>query len=1029
MSEHDLDALLERIADTLGDLIPYDTLTIYEADEAQRTLTPVLARDEYAEEIMNSPSEFGQGITGWACDNREPVLTNQAHLDPRSDVVPGTPSDEPEALISVPLLASGSVKGALNIYRLGVDATFSTQEFELAKRFGDAAALALDNAHIRASLEHQAQTDALTGLYNHRFFHERLRSELTRASRAHDSIALMLIDLDDFKRVNDVFGHGTGDHILQSIANMLTATVRGSDVVCRLGGEEFAVIMPSCDAGDALGLARRVSDRLSLIDFDPAGKMTVSIGIAQGPEHAMSPRELLACADGAMLTAKAKGKNRIVLFDEASAEHPDPSTYRQDVRSIAHLKMLQSLAGKLNRLNDVKEIATAIANELRTLIDYHACRVYVAEGKLLIPVAWRGQGPSYSENREVLVTNFGEGITGRAAETGRSLLIPNALECEFAVQIPGTGDIEESIIAVPLCYGVRVIGVILLSKLGVNQFDTDDVRLLEVLAGQASVALENARLYEAQRREADNAKALLEFAESVYNSRSVTEIGQEAVEATAALLEASHCSLWMENERAGDFSCMAHFGYVGDPATEPLVRARISREDGLRLFADRRSPFLVSPEESETYFSPPPDVDLRTVAVAPLHPGEGLRGWMVLARHQEETPHFTDELMRQFAGLAYHTSVAMHRATLYRAQKENAEIANSLLRFSSELATSTSMDEVLDGIVEQTARILGSPKTVVLLQEPETGDLVPEAAWGFTGGERRRLVHTRFDEAYARRRLDRDGPFVVVPDDSADSDGIADMVGRLTSVLAPIRLEGGRLGCILATAPALGGYEFSERKMRLLSGIADQAKLGLVNVGSFESLERTFVSTVEALANALEAKDEYTSSHAREITDLALEVGRRLGMETPSLKRLELGALFHDIGKIGIPSDILMKAGPLDDDEWRLIRTHPELGERILAPIDRLADVRPIVRHCHERYDGAGYPDGKHGDDIPLEARIIFVCDAFHAMTTDRPYRKALPVGEAMRRLRDNAGSQFDPRVVDVFLELALHDPELISTL
>ena len=152
---------------------------------------------------------------------------------------------------------------------------------------------------------------------------------------------------------------------------------------------------------------------------------------------------------------------------------------------------------------------------------------------------------------------------------------------------------------------------------------------------------------------------------------------------------------------------------------------------------------------------------------------------------------------------------------------------------------------------------------------------------------------------------------------------------------------------------------------------------------------------------------------------MALQVGTELGFDAHGLKRLELGALFHDIGKIGVPTSILLKPGPLTPDERRVIETHPELGERILEPIERLAEVRTIVRGCHERWDGAGYPDGKAGEQIPIEARIIFVCDAFHAMTTDRPYRKRLSTEEARLRLREAAGTQFDPSVVDVFLGIS----------
>lgn len=234
-----------------------------------------------------------------------------------------------------------------------------------------------------------------------------------------------------------------------------------------------------------------------------------------------------------------------------------------------------------------------------------------------------------------------------------------------------------------------------------------------------------------------------------------------------------------------------------------------------------------------------------------------------------------------------------------------------------------------------------------------------------------------------------------------------------THVVVPIHLESGLGILAVAIEPSTG-----TRELELLEGIGSQARLAITNAGSFETLERTFLSTVEALANALEAKDEYTSSHARWICDMALRVGQELGLEAGTLKRIELGALFHDIGKIGIPASILLKPGPLTDEEREVIERHPELGERILAPIEQLSDVRPIVRACHERYDGRGYPDGLQGETIPLEARIIFACDAFHAMTSDRPYRQALTAEEAFRRLSEAAGTQFDPRVVEVCLRV-----------
>lgn len=689
LAEESLDSLLRRIADTLADLVAYDALTVLWADETKRLLVPVLARDPHAEAILATSFEFGTGVTGHALEQREPVRVARLHDDPRSIPIPGTPPDEPEALVSVPLIARGRVKGALNVYRLGESVDFSDGEFELLARFGDAVALALDNAEIRLRLEHQAQTDSLTGLYNHRAFHERLRAELARTSRTGGSVAVLMLDIDDFKRVNDIHGHAAGDLVLVGLARLLRRTARTADVVCRIGGEEFAAVLPDTDAEHAVPLAHRIAQELAASSFGPVGRVTASIGIAHAPEHAMSARELTSCAEAAMMTGKTQGKSQIVVFaDERAPRDPgDPRTGR-DARSLAHLKLLQSLVGRLNRLNRMEDIGEVIVDELATLIDYHDCRVYIRDGDDLLPVAFRGElGVDGEDAARVLRCRVGQGVTGRAAELGGSLLIGDALACEFAVQIPGTDAIEESMVATPLLYSGRVIGVIVLSKLGLDQFDEHDVRLLEVLAGHAAVALENARLF--------------------------------------------------------------------------------------------------------------------------------------------------------------------------------AEACNEA-----------------------------------------------------------------------------------------------------------------------------------------------------------ERLERTLLSTIEAIASALEARGGHASTHPRELARLVVRVGEAHGIDGERRRRLALAALLHDIGTIGFPSAILAKEGPLTPEERSILELHPELGERILASVEELGEVRSIVRHCHERWDGSGYPDELAFDAIPLEARIVLVCDAYLAMTSKRPYRAPLVVEEAKDELRRGAGTQFDPAVVETLLGL-----------
>ena len=319
LSEQTLTSLLERIADTLARLVPYDSVAIYRGDEERQVLVPVLARDQWADEIMNDLVPFGEGFTGEAVARGEPLLVNRAHLDSRGYVVPGTPSDEPEALISVPLLARGAVIGALNLYRLGEDAFFDERDFELAVRFGDIAALALENAHARAELERRTQTDSLTGLYNHRYFYDRLASELARAARTNDVVAVLMVDVDDFKHVNDVFGHRAADEFIIEFSSILQATVRNADIACRIGGDEFGIIMPASTRSDAERLAARLRNSLASLQPASGARSTASFGIAEKRAWSGTPDQLASAVDAlvsragkAMRTAKHQGKDRAV---------------------------------------------------------------------------------------------------------------------------------------------------------------------------------------------------------------------------------------------------------------------------------------------------------------------------------------------------------------------------------------------------------------------------------------------------------------------------------------------------------------------------------------------------------------------------------------------------------------------------------------------------------------------------------------------------------------------------------------------
>jgi HD-GYP domain-containing protein (c-di-GMP phosphodiesterase class II) len=238
--------------------------------------------------------------------------------------------------------------------------------------------------------------------------------------------------------------------------------------------------------------------------------------------------------------------------------------------------------------------------------------------------------------------------------------------------------------------------------------------------------------------------------------------------------------------------------------------------------------------------------------------------------------------------------------------------------------------------------------------------------------------------------------------------------GTTFAVVAIGERAANRGAVIVRRGPRRG--RISVRDEQMLLGVADQALLAMTNRGLVDELQDSFLATVQALGNALDLKHPYTHHHAQALVGLCTEVAERLGMPSLDVRDVSYAAALHDIGKIGIPTAILNKPGPLTDEEREVIETHPALGAQILEPVEALSGAAGLVLTCHEHWDGSGYPRQLRGAEIPLGARVILACDAYDAMTTDRVYRRGMSPAEAIEELRRCSGTDFDPRVVDVLV-------------
>jgi diguanylate cyclase (GGDEF)-like protein len=308
-------------------------MAIFAADYETHRMVPMFAVGSDKDELMADSFSLDAGLTGWAFARGKPVNVPDTSAHPLARQVPGTPVVQ-ESLLLIPLIAGEHKLGMINCWRLGLS-RFTEREVEAASLFAHIAAAAWRNAQLYAELVSAAMTDPLTRLYNSRWLRDTGERDLARAQRENRPLALLLIDLDHFKRVNDSGGHAAGDLVLQRVATRLRATVRGADAVVRLGGEEFVALLHDCDGDGAAIVAEAI--RVSVRDIAlPEGcgltRLTASIGIAAYPQHGRDLDQLLAAADRAMYVAKQGGRDRVVralVAQDSSIIVPLPARRRR----------------------------------------------------------------------------------------------------------------------------------------------------------------------------------------------------------------------------------------------------------------------------------------------------------------------------------------------------------------------------------------------------------------------------------------------------------------------------------------------------------------------------------------------------------------------------------------------------------------------------------------------------------------------------------------------------------------------------
>jgi putative nucleotidyltransferase with HDIG domain len=341
--------------------------------------------------------------------------------------------------------------------------------------------------------------------------------------------------------------------------------------------------------------------------------------------------------------------------------------------------------------------------------------------------------------------------------------------------------------------------------------------------------------------------------------------------------------------------------------------------------------------------------------------------------------------------------------------KKVLELA-TLYEMSRALGATLDLDELLGSVLDSALRIFDLDLGYVTLRDKDTGGLELRAVRGRISSSADGAVRSSMSEWVVREGR----PLIFNPDTHSEKGQVDSVTGAKAALCVPLISSEGTIGSITVGSSS-SSYRFNSDDVRLLSTIANHVTIAVGNIELFISLQEAYLATVRSLAAAVDAKDTFTRGHSERVAAYAMLIGESMGLSHEQRIALEMAAYLHDIGKIGVKEEILLKPGRLDDGEMAQMRHHPLIGANILKPVAFPWAITPVVRHHHEAYDGTGYPAGLKGEEIPLLARILTVADSYEAMTADRPYRAGREPIAALEELRKCAGTQFDPRIVETF--------------
>ena len=1001
----DINKLYQIILDGLSKLIIHDSASIF-LEHSPDEMEIVAARGfpdptTIIGKIFSKTAKWHEIAL-----NRIALIMSDAQTDPRFEK--WEQSGHIRGWMGIPMISQEKVIGFINLDSRKVNA-FTEREATLVQTFANSAAVAIQNTKLFASQGEQFKREATI-------------LNLMRASASSLDLNQVLYTILD-QLIKLLRADSGSIQLLENDRLRVATTVGFDSSLFTQSGAVFLKDFP-------LNQYAITHQEAVLIDDATTDERYVKV---KGLEHIRSFLLIPLIAKGisiGLITLDHKKPgyftNRdveigVAIADNASISVTNARLYQEALRATERRAVLHRISQEIIRFSqDSEQVYIAIHESAGKLM---SCDVFIIAlldhktGEInftyIVEAGRRYQSINMPASK---------GLTGRVLASGKSIIWSDMDEIRRNnVEHFGTPTQVQSVIGVPMKSSDRTIGIISVQSYEPHAFGSEEQALLEMLATHAATAIENSRLYDETQRRLKELEVINRVSSSLRMAQSLDEMLPILLNESLELVNTHHGSIWLFDQlsntlrqkiSSGTESILKHTtihpyqGIIGNTFTTGKMYISPELKNDPMLFEGNR--------ESMTPGMAGISIPIQSTA-GPV----GVLTVLVESRRQ------VNEEINLLIILSEITGNAIHRSQLYEQSQRQVRRLTTLRDIDAAIASSFDLRLTLNILMDQTLSHLSVDAVDIALYHPDIQSIGYLVGSGFRTTSPTR-PQMRIGEGLAGQVIMRQQTFHVTDLQNAPetrNEILIKREGFVTYIGIPLIVKGQIKGVFeifhrSAISPTPDWMDF-------LHTLAGQAAIAIDNSHLFENLQRSnqelmqaYDTTLEGWARALELRDRETEGHTRRVTELTLRLAKYMEIKDSELVNIRRGVLLHDIGKMGVPDNILKKSGPLSEAEWGEMRQHPVYAYNLLSPIEYLRDALEIPYCHHEHWDGSGYPRGLKGTQIPLSARIFSIIDIWDALLSDRSYRKAWARDKVVAYMKDIAGKHIDPNILDVFLKM-----------